>query len=75
MKVYVAKIMIEGTNYSTCKVKLSADLGDLKKYVQGLVDAYVDTGADVMEKTDLKCVVMNDGIGTKSTITIETHEI
>lgn len=73
MRVYVAKILIEGRNYTTCNVKVSQDLNTLKKYASDQMDAYVDAGGNIVEKSDLKYVMMDSTV--KVTITIEGHDI
>jgi hypothetical protein len=74
MKVYVAKILIEGRHYNNCSVKLSTDLNEIKNYATNQIDAFADiNGGKVTERTDLRYVMLSNDI--KVTIKIEEHEV
>lgn len=74
MKIYVAKTLIEYKTKSTCSVKLSTNLDEIRKYAKDEADIYADTHwGRVEHPSDDKYIVYGDGI--KVTISIEDHEV
>lgn len=74
MKIYVAKTLAEYRSKSTCNVKLSTSLEEVKKCAKDEADIYADTYfGTVKHPNENKYVIYGDGIMV--TVTIEEHEV
>ena len=74
MKIYVAKTLTEYRTRSTCNVKLSTSLDEIRKCAKDEADVYADTYfGSVKHPSEDKYIVYGDGITV--TVTIEEHEV